>query len=92
MSNLGLLDSVWNGFVTYFGTSWLAFALLFIGILALIMVTVRVNAIIAVYLAVIPFFIVLLYNASLGNGYAVAGSVLIIGGLFGLAIHKWINK
>jgi len=92
MSGIGLLSQIWDGFVTYLGSTWLAFGLIFIAIVALISVTVKVNALVSLYLATIPFVIILLYNASLGNSYAIAGAVILIGSLFGLAIYTWQNR
>lgn len=92
MSEVEMLSTVWDGLTTYLGTPWIAFVLLFIGVVALFSVVLRVNALISIYLATVPFFVVLLYNASLGNTVAVAAAIVIIGFLFGISVFKIQNN
>lgn len=86
-----MLSTVWNSLTTYFGSTWIAFVLLFIGVVALFSFLLRVNALISIYLATVPFFVILLYNASLGNTFAIAGAIVIIGFLFGISVYKIQN-
>ena len=90
--SLGVFSELYNAMLTAFGSQLLVIAFLAIGIVALIAVTVRVNALISLYLAAVPFVILLIYGTIAGIPWVMAGVVLIMGSLLGFAFYNIFNR
>lgn len=90
--SLGIFSEIYSGMLSAFGSPWLVMVFLAIGVVAIISVLVRVNAFISIFLAAIPFIVIILYLGIAGNALALAFSVLFIGALLAISMYYIMNR
>lgn len=90
--SLGFFTPIYEGLVGAFGTPWLVLAFVAIGVIGLISVTVRLNPLISIALASLPFLIFMLYIPIQSTMWPVVSAVLVIGLLVGTAIYQFMNR
>ena len=86
--SLGVFSEIWTAMIAAFGTPWLGLAFIAMVTIGLLAVVTRLPPLIAVFMGSMPFFILLIYNMSLGHPLAIVVGVLVFGVLLTFSLAK----